>query len=239
MDDISVISQDFVRAVADNISTYHLNRPVELARIVSACRVESDKAASTEEKSFWREVAQGVCLRVNKSDNEFTQLWGKKVGVKTADFDVLRYYSRKSDMKAHTAMCRCMLGFDQKTHFTDTELRDYYISMYNDELIKVSGHADVYYWTGKEWTDENVLSRVRYKLSCLLNELYTWRIQQLVTKEDWDDTAQLKDLRSAKSELNKAMTASQRQGMLKSICESIMCVCIARLAGGARKRGTS
>ena len=130
-----------------NIAQGFLEDRHHLGRMVSGLRAASDK--TTEHRSGYRAAAESLVLRSNRPLSEFASLWLEPcMGLSGS---VLQHYSRNSDPVRHEEIAWTQSQEPgMKQHF-DRSCRDYYLALYGDCLLAVSGCKLIFVWENQKW----------------------------------------------------------------------------------------
>lgn len=151
-----------------NIAPRFLQDGQDLARIVAGLRGQYEQTGDGT-KATYRVAAESLVVRSNRRLTTFNALWDShEVGL---DADVLKYYSRESAEWAHIRSVREELRISTKTNFRETELRDYFLCCWGDNVLTLEKDKTFYVWWRGKWNvdDGSIMAHVMIEM---MNKLF-------------------------------------------------------------------
>lgn len=227
---IAVPVSHVVETVADPLAHHgklmcHISDPVladprNFNVLMGGVRGESTKS---EDEAPWKAAALTLYTR-HKANNPnaelptFDELWSRCYD-RRLDARVIGHYARLSDEPGFLCICRSKLFrcMDDKSMFTEVELRDYYIMAFGDNLVRIHGERGTGIWWMRRWKwDDSGLTiahMVMHAFQNLYHDLLTHHRQQKeqLVQADSVDPAKLKKIEDLISRTAKALSSFGHQ----------------------------
>ena len=94
------------------------------------------------------------------------------------DARVIAYYARLSDAPAFLQTCQrvlfgdCSSADEEKSHFSEVELRDYYLLAYGDNVVRVHDAKGTAVWWRRKWKWDKSDKTLPYLVLRAVRDLY-------------------------------------------------------------------
>ena len=161
---VAVPVVQIVGAVANPLGFYadllplindHVAKDTRNFRIL-ICGLRGESTKSDDETS-WKAAAlalynRHLALAPNVEHQQFDTIWRGWYD-RRLDSRVIGHYARLSDSAGFLALCRNNLfhSMESRSSFMETELRDYYIMAYGDNLVRIQGQTGIGIWYRRRW----------------------------------------------------------------------------------------
>ena len=147
------------------------------------------EASKGEHEAAWK--AAGLALYQRRGHASaglvtatFEQAWAAAVDHRL-DARVIAYYARLSDAPAFLQTCQRILFGDcsssadkEKSHFSEVELRDYYLLAYGDNVVRIQDAKGTAVWWRRKWKWDKTDKTLQFLVMRAVRDLY----QDLLTQ---------------------------------------------------------
>jgi len=147
------------------------------------------EASKGEHEAAWK--AAGLALYQRRAQASaglvmatFEQAWAAAVDHRL-DAHVIAYYARLSDAPAFLHTCQRILFGDcsssadkEKSHFSEVELRDYYLLAYGDNVVRIQDAKGTAVWWRRKWKWDKSDKTLQFLVLRAVRDLY----QDLLTQ---------------------------------------------------------
>ena len=150
--------------------------PCNFKILVCGLRGESTKS---DDEMPWKAAALAMYNRhralapPNVDHKPFDTIWLEWYD-RRLDARVIGHYARLSDTAGFLALCRNKLFPDMKSKssFMETELRDYYLMAYGDNLVRIDGQSGLGIWYRRRWRWDGTSSILAHEVLHAVQTLY-------------------------------------------------------------------
>ena len=107
----------------------------------------------------------------------FEQAWAAAVDHRL-DARAIAYYARLSDPPAFLQTCQrvlfgdCSSADEEKSHFSEVELRDYYLLAYGDNVVRIHGAKGTAVWWRRKWKWDKTHKTLPHLVLRAVRDLY-------------------------------------------------------------------